>query len=467
MKKILLFLLIGLTIFLRLYNLNLTARFTRDESSDLVSMKRIFDNRQLTLVGPIADGNVAIFSSLTYYISLPFAVLFNFDPVGPAVAASFYGILTVLLIWLLFKKNNIKFSLIYLLPVFIFPFVEASRWAWNPHFIPFWQILGLLVIYLNIPFAYILSGLLFGLTIHQHWYSVFMCAGTGLLFLILTKKFLRLLQFGIGLFIAIIPFIIFDLIRPPGLFFSRMIYFSPLSTSSSSINLESIFINFTKIPLQFLSYLVYDNLLIGKILLILTIILIIYIFIKKKFLSNLYLIPIVFQFLGLSLLSTPIPNRYLLACVIFYIVWLSQNLKYKVSKLIIIIIIFTNIIYLPKILNQNTAITNMAALKDITNLISADSKKEKVPFNIAVLQSNDHDIKGRRFRDLLSIQNIYPVTSDDYNSPKILYVISQKPWEILKNDLAYEIGHYRPEETPQFWKINNSEWIVHKIHRQN
>lgn len=463
--KILFFIvLFSITSFVRLYNINLTARFTRDESSDLVSMKRIFDNRQITLVGPRADGNIAIFSSLTYYISLPFAILFKFDPIGPVVAASFFGILTVVLIWLLFKK--IKWPFIFLLPIFIFPFVEASRWAWNPHFTPFWQALGLLFAFSNLPFAYIISGVVFGLTIHQHWFSVFSCIGVALFFLIKTKKISKLIQYGIGLFISITPFIVFDITRPPGLFITRMLYFSPLSDTPNSFNFTSSLLKFFRINYQFFSYLVYDNLIIGAIILILTLLLVIFIFIKKESLSNILLIPLIFQILGLSIISSPTANRYLLAGVLFYILWLSQNIKYKISKLITIIIIFTNIFYLPKIVTDVNALNNLPALKEITRIISVESKKDNLPFNLAVLQSKDGDTKGRRFRDLLSIDNVYTVTQDDYDSPEILYVISQNNWDIVKTDMAYEIGHYRPAEAPLYWKVENSNWIVHKINRQ-
>lgn len=119
--------LFTITVFIRFFNLNITARFTRDESSDLVSIKRIIDQKDITLIGPIAEGNTGIFSSLTYYISLPFAMFSNNNPLGPVWAAAFYGSLTVLLIWLFFKKEKIKWLPIFLLPVVISPYVEISR----------------------------------------------------------------------------------------------------------------------------------------------------------------------------------------------------------------------------------------------------------------------------------------------------------------------------------------------------
>ena len=133
-KKLKVFLFFGLFLvaaFLRFYHLDITARFTRDESSDLVSMKKIVDQKDITLIGPIGEGNSAIFSSLTYYLSLPFVYFSKFDPIGPALAAAFYGLTTVGLIWLFFKKQKIKWLPIFLLPAIISPYVEISRWAWR------------------------------------------------------------------------------------------------------------------------------------------------------------------------------------------------------------------------------------------------------------------------------------------------------------------------------------------------
>ena len=445
------FFLFLVTCFFRLYNIQTSARFTRDESSDLVSIKKIYDNRKITLIGPIGEGNVAIFSSLTYYLCLPFAILLNFDPISPAVAASFFGIVTVVLIWKLFQIYNIKFNLLFLVPIFIFPYLESSRWAWNPHFIPFWQILGLILFYLNVPLNYMLSGLIFGLTIHQHWYAVFSCIGVGLLLLIETKKIKNLIQFGIGLFLSILPFVIFDVTHPPGLFFSRMINFSPISADSNN--------NIISIITQFSSYLVNNNQTVGVIILILSLGLTIY----RK---NRYLIPIIFQFLGLLLITTPIANRYLLPGVLFSIIWLSQNINHKLTKLIIIIILITNIYYLPKIISQNDWSTNIKALKEITQIITSESKKDNLVFNIIVLQSQDGNTKGSRFRDLLQLQNTHPLSPDDYDNPKSLFIISQNSWDKVKVDAAYEINNFRSDTPTSSWEINNSVWFLYKVNKK-
>jgi hypothetical protein len=415
-------------------------------------MKKIYDNHKITLIGPIGEGNVAIFSSLTYYLCLPFAILYKFDPIGPVVATAFFGIATVLLIWKLFYLQKAKFNLLFLIPVFIFPYLESSRWAWNPHFVPFWQIFGLILFYSHLPFNFLLSGLAFGLTIHQHWYAAFACLGMAVFSFVETKKFKPLIYFGIGLFISALPFVLFDLTHPPGLFFSRMINFSPISAGQNNTNIVSIISHF-------FSYLVNGNQIIGTSILLLSLALILY----RK---NNYLIPIIFQFLGLSLISTPIANRYLLPCVLFYILWLSQNINHKLTKLIIVIILITNIYYLPKVLSQNDWSTNIKALRQITQIITTESRKDNLPFNLIVLQSQDGNTKGSRFRDLLQLQNIHPLSPDDYDHPQNLFVISQNGWDKVKTDGAYEINNFRRDFPTSSWKIDNSVWFLYKVNKK-
>lgn len=461
-KNIFFLFLVFLSIFLRLYNLNTTARFTRDESSDLVSMKRIIDQKDITLIGPIAEGNTGIFSSLTYYISLPFVYFSKFDPIGPVMAVSFYGLITVFLIWFFFKKEKVKWLPFFLLPVLISPFVEISRWAWNPHFIPFWQILGLIIFISNIPFHLVITGILFGLTIHQHWYSVFSCLGLTILIYQKNKKIKDIFHYLIGLFISIVPFIIFDLTHPPGLFLSRMLYFSPVSTTNH-FNLINFFIKFIKIPLQFTQYISSSNQIFGWTILILSLILISKNLLNKKHSLNLFLVPIAFQFIGLSFISSPIADRYLIPSILFFIIWLSKNSKSIISKLIVLIIITSSISSLPRILTQIDWTNNINALKEITKIIEIESTKTNNPFNLVVLQSPDGNTKGTRFRDLLKIKNINPLPPEDYQTPKTLYVISYNSWEKIKEDPAYEMSHFRKNSPDDSWQIDNSSWILYKV----
>lgn len=462
--KLSLILLFFSGIFLRFFNLSTTARFTRDESSDLIKMKQIIDQKDITLIGPTAEGNTGIFSSLTYYISLPFVYFSKNNPVSPAWASAFYGSITILLIWIYFKKQKDIWKPIYFLPIVLTPFIQMSRWAWNPHFIPFWQILGILILNSSLPLNFLISGLIFGLTIHQHWYAVFSCLGIAILILIKNKKFKPLFYFLIGLFISICPFILFDLTHPPGLFFSRMLYFSPVAINQS-LNIFSVFSRVLTIPFQFFNYLTFHQPILTWLIILLTTILTIKNFYQKKSSLNLFLIPILFQFLGLSIISTPIEDRYLIPGIIFFIIWLFYNSKNILAKILIITLIFSGLYSLPKIIFQNDWTNNLTALTEITQIIENKSSSIN-KFNLVVLQSPDQNTKGSRFRDLLKIKNINPLPSEDYSNPNSLFVITYSDnWEKIKTDPAYEMDHFRKNQPNQVWKIKNSQWFLYQVNK--
>ncbi len=216
--------------------LDQSARFIWDESDDLLRMKSIFENRRITLVGPISGNNINIYGSLSYYMLMPFAVALNFDPLGPAIGTAFYSvILVVSLAYFFYKKLHWSFSVAVLFLTFVFPYLQSGRWAWNPHYIPFWQSLSMMV--LLIPqlqkkwYVWVVVGLLQGLGIHNHWYAVFSMAGVFIMMAVYfrhQKEWKPLIGYCIGGFLAILPFIVFDLLRPPGLFISRLLYFSPV-----------------------------------------------------------------------------------------------------------------------------------------------------------------------------------------------------------------------------------------------
>lgn len=133
----------------RFINLDNSARFTRDESSDLARMHEYWSAKKITLVGPISNDNVKVFGSLTYYMLMPFAVLGNFDPVSTAYGAAFWSVLTGILLLLLVQHINPKLTLVAgLLIVVWYPLLESGRWAWNPHLMPFWFALGIALIFL-------------------------------------------------------------------------------------------------------------------------------------------------------------------------------------------------------------------------------------------------------------------------------------------------------------------------------
>jgi len=440
-----------LVIFSRFFNLNTTSRFVWDESSDLVRMYQLYFHPKLTLIGPMSQDGVKVFSSLSYYLTLPFVALFKFTPVSSAYATAFFGVITIsILVYLLkkFKICQLTYWLSLILFLISFPFLESSRWAWNPHFIPFWQSLAVLFFTFNLPLLNLLSGIFMGATIHHHWYALF--ASLGFLF----KK-----NYFFGIIIAILPFIIFDLTHPPGLFLSRALFFSPISPVNYSINLSVIY----KIPLQFFSYLSGNNKIFGVSLLLLFLFLIIK---NRKKINFNYLIPVILQLFGLMLIKSEIFTHYLLPAVLFFYLFIIINAnKIKVFNYVLLLLIISNLFSLKHIFFQNDWSNNINAINEITNIIESQAKIDKAKFNIAVLSSPDPNTKGQRFRDLLRLKKIDTAPDHDYQNINQVYFLSYAPWDKLVQDPSYEINGFRNSMPISTWTIKNSSWILYKVQK--
>ena len=457
-------LILGLVLLVwsRFYNLETSARFLWDESSDLVRMQELYQNPRLTMIGPISEDNIKVFGSLTYYLTLPFVAIFNFSPVSAAYATAFFGILTVILLILVFEKLKAPISLVtmFILLLSSYPLLQSARWAWNPHFVPFWQALGLFSFLAWGNIGIILSGLFFGLTIHHHYYALFVAVGFGLI--VAWKKELRfkkIFLYLLGLGIAILPFVLFDLTHPPGLFISRMIAFGQISNGVGSFNLTTVFNNLINIPLKFTNYLSGSNLIFGIIILVLSLL---NIFKLKKDESQKWILVVIAQFLGLALISGRVDDHYLLPAVIFYYLWIVSSYKKSViSKMLIYVLIISNIITLPKLINRNNWETNIKASEDITNYVISKCQNDCKNYNLAVLGSPDINTKGRRYRDLLKIKNIELARIDKYWGLKGAFFVSYADWNDLKNDPSYEIDNYRKLNPTEVQNIKNSKWKVY------
>ena len=458
------FLIVGLALLLwsRFYNLQISARFVWDESSDIVRMQELYKNPRLTMIGPISEDNIKVFGSLTYYLTLPFVIAFDFSPVSAAYATAFFGILTVILLILVFRKIKVSISLVtvFILLLTSYPLLQAARWAWNPHFVPFWQALGLLSFLSFGNIGIVLSGLFFGLTIHHHYYALFTAIGFALI--VIWKKefrFKKIFLYLLGFGLAILPFILFDLTHPPGLFISRMMAFGQISNEVGAFNLGTVLNNLLTIFGKFTNYLTGSNLIFGIIILILSFL---NIFRLKKDGNQKWLLLVTVQFFGLSLISGRVDDHYLLPAVIFYYLWIFTSYqKSLISKILIYILIIVNLIAMPSLINRNNWETNIKASEEITNYVANKCQMDCKNYNLAVLGSPDTNTKGRRYRDLLKIKNIELTSINRYSGLNGVFFVSYLDWNDLKNDPSYEIDNYRNLNPTEVQNIKNSKWKVY------
>lgn len=455
MKKVIIVGLIILTaITLRLFRINTNSHFQSDESRDLVNIHQIFVEKKITLVGPISGDGTYLFSSLTYYLLLPFAVIFNFNPIGTVIGAVFWGIITFICFWFLAIKINRKMLIpAGFLAAIWWPLVQTGRWPWNPNFVPLWIALSIyLSLYKGKKFKF-LSGLSAGLAIHHHFLSVFSA------FFVWFKKHSLLWIFGFILTIS--PFIVFDLRHPPGLFFPKMISYN----SNRIIDLPQIVpkiidtIEFTN------DYLFPSNLL---TLIITLVICAIFIWDIKNKSKNIYWGISTFLSLGVFLFFNQ-QFQYLLGTLPLFWMWLFGPRK-KIGQKMVVGLIF--LICLSSLIKFKNEILkedykgNVQLITDTSKIIKNQIDTQQLSnANLAVLGSVDEDRLGKTYRGVLLTWNTKIKGPAEYISSDNLFVITQKEVNNLQGDAAAEIDGFRNGPVIGSWPISNTGWKVIQFNR--
>jgi hypothetical protein len=452
----------------RFWNIGSSARFTRDESSDISRMHEYWSAKKITLVGPISNDNVKVFGSLTYYMLMPFAVLGNFSAQSPAYGTAFYGVLTGLLLWLLIIRNNrsrLVASIASVLLVTSYPLIESSRWAWNPHLMLFWILLGVWLATLKRPIFLFLAAIALGLSVHTH-YVAFVPA-TVYLGVLLFNEFKKrnwnrvsLLLVGFGLSLS--PFIIFDLRHPPGLFLS--VY---LGGATPNIDVDSQSLNVVQKLLNsvfMFGYTLIRNQNIANLLLFFSACLLITDLIKKRWRSVIIFMPTLAMVVFMIWLDNP-HTRYFLATVGFYYLWLldgRSGFKSKIFQGITIIILFVgSLICLPKSYHaeyQPPAGTVNAISDTVQSILL--SHPEIKNSNIATDASVDSDLLATKYRDYLSVRGISFKAASEYDTSENLFLISQGSIEDLKRSQSFPLLIFCNQKLRDTVDVPNTNWKV-------
>jgi len=212
-----------LAAFLRLYRIQDYMTFLGDEGRDVLVAYNILHGH-LTLLGPTSSVGGFFLGPIYYYFMAPFLLLFNYNPVGPAVMVALFGIATV---WLIYKISSEFFgktagliaSVLYAISPLV---ISYSRSSWNPNLMPFFTLLTLYVLYKavlkNNLRLYLTVGVLYGILMQLHYIELFVGAVI-IVYVLLTasfsktsvsaisKKYFAIL---IGFLIGLSPYIAFE-----------------------------------------------------------------------------------------------------------------------------------------------------------------------------------------------------------------------------------------------------------------
>ena len=464
-------------IFTRLWNINETARFTRDESSDLLRMYQYWQTKKITLVGPISSTGNKVFSSLTYYMQLPIVVLGKFTLVSSAIATAFWGILTVLCLFLIWRsyykdeKLNWHSILFLILCVVWHPLVITSRWAWNPHLIPFWLALAFLTERSKWKTKYFWLGLFLGMTFHHHYLAIFGGGMFGLLKmieLIRQKKWREAALLIGGALIAILPFVIFDLRHPPGLFFGA--YLGSGVSDLQAPTLITFWQRFLSGWATVLTEIVYWKLLWLPILILFGL-LIFFDWQNKNKKALIFVLPVIAQIFA-SLFVETAELRYVLPATIFILMYLliPREIKaQKIATIIIAIMITASLFQLPTALTKITASPSIAIVSEASETIANIFQKnpEINNPNIAVLTGDDLDALGEKYRDVLAINKITFRAASEYDATENLFVISNQNEAKVRSDPNYVMRFFQQAHLVEKISLQHQPWSVYWFNFEN
>lgn len=213
--------------FFRLYRIADYMTFLGDEGRDVLVVYNILHGH-LTLLGPTSSVGGFFLGPIYYYFMAPFLLLFNYDPVGPAIGVALVGIATV---WLLYEicfrffgqRVAIFASLLYAVSPLI---VAYSRSSWNPNPLPFVALFTLFCLYFATIKSslrlFLICGILLGIAMQLHYLALFLGAVifVYILFTTLYKSivknsiiilFKKYLIFFIGFLVGWSPFLAFEI----------------------------------------------------------------------------------------------------------------------------------------------------------------------------------------------------------------------------------------------------------------
>lgn len=140
---LLLFVILLIGAYFRLYKISGYMNFLGDEGRDVIVVRRFLLEAHPPLIGPgTSIGNMYL-GPLYYYLIAPALFLANYNPVGPAIEIALIGVLTIWLVWKVCRewfgtKGALVAAFLYAISPTI---IIYSKSSWNPNIMPFFSLL--------------------------------------------------------------------------------------------------------------------------------------------------------------------------------------------------------------------------------------------------------------------------------------------------------------------------------------
>ncbi len=203
--------------------------FLGDQGRDVSIIKDFWQNGNLFFIGPQTSIGNMYLGPFFYYLIAPFLLIFNFNPVGPAVFIALLNIITVYLIYYIAKrwfdqKTGLISSFIFAISPVI---IKYSNFIWNPNIMPLFSLLFVYFFFESFRTKkyqnFIYASLSFVMVMNSHYLGLALLPFTGIYWLIYFYKFYKnkspelkpflkytLIAFLV-FFISLTPQILFDI----------------------------------------------------------------------------------------------------------------------------------------------------------------------------------------------------------------------------------------------------------------
>lgn len=472
-------LIVLLAAFLRLYKIEFLTTFLGEQGRDLLIAREILEGK-LTLLGPPTSISAVHFGPFYHYFNAFFLFLFRLDPLGPVFGFVLLSLVSVYLIYSLASAFGHKRAGLF--AAFLFAvsprMVEYGRHVFNSNFMHNFSVVSVwfLVNFFKTRkrrYLLLLSGIFAGLALQANFLSIGLFAG--LFFYLLWEKlsFKKQLWFYLGSFLAIFPYLIFELRHQfynskafLSLFGSgRAVVFSGLSfLQKMALALwQSLYFSFSYQRAFWLSASIFLCILIGTIFLLLQ-------KQKNKFLK-LNLIFIFFILVVVSLYPGPMLVHYLGA--VYPFIFLVTGLAFEratggkakyFAYFIFLGLLLLNLLKINYSCNGECSMPqgwDLRGVKEAGRIIGEDASEG---FNVAALL--DGDTRAYPYRYIIEVAGKKPLGVEEYPESLVLYVVARGSEEEVLSYPVWEISSFLPAKVTKVWPIKN-EISVFKLEKIN
>ncbi len=463
---------------LRLYRIEASLQFLGDQGRDVIVLRNLWVKHDLPFIGPVTSVGSFFLGPLYYYLMAPFLLLANYNPVGPAIATAFIGIITIPVLYLITRSMlsaSAAAITCFLYALAAIP-IEQTRSAWNPNPMP---LAGLGIVFgfyqalkTKQPRWLWLSAFSLGAALQLHYMIVFL--GPFILWqiiLVFRQKSLRrsLFYWFLIIILLLFPLILFELknnfINVRGLveYLSKNDY--------ARFNLWQTFKDLTGRSEQAIGMLLGFGEAFSQVRTWITRAIWLpafYLLLKKPKLGY----QTVFLWLFISIIAIAfyrgrIPPYYLafLFPAVFMLVGqILSQLKGKLWLINISFIILFSLYNFPKIYQVLTSTGNLNSVKITAGFIKKDIDKFGYQNYNLVLLDGTRDYPAHSFRYFLEVFGGRPLSQADYPQTQVLYVISPYSQTNVLNEPIWEIKSLQPAELVESWQFPTSE-NIYKIIR--